>query len=65
MPIINFPYGTQTIGYEIPASRLKAELVSKLHHYKPGKSQQELVNQALQNPTATPRLSVMAEGKKT
>ena len=64
MPVIKFPYGTQLIEYEIPASRFKAELVSEMHHYKPALLQQELVNEALQNPIGTPRLSVMAEGKK-
>ncbi|MCL2852399.1 MAG: nickel-dependent lactate racemase [Defluviitaleaceae bacterium] len=64
MPLIKFPYGTQTIEYEIPASRFKAELVSEMHHYKPEHSPRELVERALQNPIGTPKLSVMSEGKK-
>jgi nickel-dependent lactate racemase len=64
MPVIKFPYGTEQIEYDIPAARFKAELVSQMHHYKPEYSQDELVKQALENPIATPRLSVMAEGKK-
>ena len=64
MPLIKFPYGMQTIEYDILAERLKAELVSEMHHYKPEHSPSELVELALQNPIGTPKLSVMAEGKK-
>jgi nickel-dependent lactate racemase len=35
-----------------------------MHHYKASSSQEELVRQALENPIGTPRLRVMAEGKK-
>ncbi|MCL2601587.1 MAG: nickel-dependent lactate racemase [Treponema sp.] len=64
MPVIKLPYGKQFIEYDIPQSRFKAELVSQMHHYKPERSPQELVNHALANPIGTPKLSVMAEGKK-
>jgi len=64
MPIVKFPYGTEVIEYDIPASRFKAELVSEMHHYKPELPPRELVERALQNPIGTPKLSVMAEGKK-
>jgi len=64
MPHVKFLYGTQNIEYDIPESRFKAELVSQMHHYKPEYSPQELVIRALENPIGTPKLSVMAEGKK-
>jgi len=64
MPVIKFPYGQQIIEYDIPASRFKAELVSEMHHYKPEFSPRELVERSLQNPIGTPKLCVMAEGKK-
>ena len=64
MPIVKFPYGTQNIEYDIPQSRFKAELLSQMHHYKPEHSPLELVNRALESPIGTPKLSVMAEGKK-
>jgi len=50
--------------YDIPDSRFNGELVSNMHHYKPDKSQEELVAESLENPIGTPKLSVMAEGKK-
>jgi len=64
MPIVKFPYGTELIEYDIPASRFNAELVSEMHHYKPELPPLELVERALQNPIGTPKLSVMAENKK-
>ncbi|MCL2618943.1 MAG: nickel-dependent lactate racemase [Defluviitaleaceae bacterium] len=64
MPLVKFPYGTDIIEYDIPKARFRAELVSEMHHYKPELPPLQLVEQALQNPIGTPRLSVMAEGKK-
>jgi len=64
MPIVKFPYGKEMIEYDFPADRFLGEMVSHMHHYKPELSQQELVAQALENPVGTPKLSVMAEGKK-
>ncbi|MDR0377737.1 MAG: nickel-dependent lactate racemase [Spirochaetaceae bacterium] len=64
MPKVAFPYGKETLTLDIPENRFKAELVSKMHHYKTEASQQELVQKALENPIGTPTLRVMAEGKK-
>ncbi|MDR2940073.1 MAG: nickel-dependent lactate racemase [Clostridiales bacterium] len=64
MPRIKFPYGATMLEYDIPENRFQAELVSKMHHYKAGNTPQELVRAALENPIGTPKLSVMAEGKK-
>ncbi|MDR2785745.1 MAG: nickel-dependent lactate racemase [Treponema sp.] len=64
MPLIAFPYGKEMWTYNIPENRFKAELVSRIHRYEASSSQEELVRQALENPVGTPRLRVMAEGKK-
>jgi nickel-dependent lactate racemase len=64
MPTITFPYGKETLNCTIPDDRFKGELVSQMHHYKATSSQEELVKQALAHPIGTPKLSVMAEGKK-
>ncbi len=63
MPVIQFPYGKETLSLDIPQERFTAELVSEMHHYKPALSQEELVREALEHPYGTPKLSVMAEGK--
>jgi nickel-dependent lactate racemase len=64
MPVIKFPYGKGTLEYDVPDSRFRGELASGLHSYRAQKSQEALVEEALANPAGTPRLSVMAEGKK-
>ncbi|MDR3229839.1 MAG: nickel-dependent lactate racemase [Synergistaceae bacterium] len=64
MPTISFPYGRETLTCTIPESRFRGELVSQMHHYRATASQEVLVEEALANPTGTPKLSVMAEGKK-
>lgn len=64
MPVVQFPYGKEIISYDIPQDRLTGVLTSEMHHYKPELSQEELVHQALEHPIGTPKLSVMAEGKK-
>lgn len=64
MPVVKFPYGYDNLEYDIPSDRLQAVLVSNMHHYKPELSQEELVRTALEHPIGTPKLSVMAEGKK-
>ena len=63
MPIIKFPYGKETLEYNIPEERLKATLVSQLHNYKPEHSPDELVKRALESPIGSPKLSAMAKGK--
>jgi nickel-dependent lactate racemase len=64
MPVVSFPYGKEVLQYTIPDSRFKGELVSRMHHYRSERSQEELVRAALAHPIGTPPLSVMAEGKK-
>ena len=64
MKTISLPYGKDLLTYDIPESRFKGELVSQMHHYRAGKSQEDLVKDALESPIGTPRLSKMAEGKK-
>ncbi len=64
MPVVKFPYGKEYVSYDIPEDRLSGVLTSEMHHYNPGVPQEELVRQALENPIGTPKLSVMAEGKK-
>ena len=64
MSLVKFPYGADILEYNIPDERFQAELVSKLHHYKAEYNPIELVKHALENPVGTPRLSILAEGKK-
>ncbi|MBO6093623.1 MAG: nickel-dependent lactate racemase [Oscillospiraceae bacterium] len=64
MPEVKFPYGKEFLSLNIPEDRYAGTLVSQMHHYVAQKSPVELVNDAMANPIGTPKLSVMAEGKK-
>ena len=64
MPAVKFPYGKEFLSLDIPEDRYAGTLVSEMHHYVAPKSPIELVEDALANPIGTPKLSVMAEGKK-
>lgn len=64
MPEVKFPYGKEFLSLNIPEERYAGSLVSQMHHYVAPKSPVELVNDAMANPIGTPKLSVMAEGKK-
>ncbi|AEV30844.1 hypothetical protein SpiGrapes_3097 [Sphaerochaeta pleomorpha str. Grapes] len=61
---IDFPYGKKTLGIDIPEDRLQGVLISTLHSFKTEKTQIELVEEALQNPIGSPRLSTLARGKQ-
>ncbi|MBQ7643423.1 MAG: nickel-dependent lactate racemase [Spirochaetales bacterium] len=60
---LTFPYGHGTQSLDIEDTRLKGILVSGIHDYKPGKSPEELVDDALANPVGSPRLSELARGR--
>lgn len=64
METISFPYGKTHLSLDIPESRLKGEMLSRLHEYRAARSQEELVRDALENPIGTPTLAAMAEGRK-
>ena len=64
MPTVKFPYGKEFLSLDIPEDRYAGTLVSEIHHYVAPKAPIELVENALANPIGTPKLSVMAEGKK-
>jgi len=58
-----FPYGKENIAFNIPEDRFNGEMVSKLHSYRAEKSQEALVDNALENPVGSPPLHIMAQGK--
>lgn len=64
MPIVSFPYGKETVACSIPDSRFHGELVSRLHHFRALKSQEQLVRDAMEHPIGTPVLRELARGKK-
>ena len=64
MPEVKFPYGRETLSLNIPDDRYAGTLVSRMHDYVAPKRPEELVKDAMADPIGTPRLSVMAEGRK-
>ncbi len=57
------PYGKEQIVAKIEEAHVAGVLQSELHHYTPPKSGAELVQESLENPIGSPRLSEMAVGK--
>lgn len=60
---VKFPYGRTELEYDFPEQRVKGILRGRLEEYKPQKSQQQLVLDAMQNPIASAPLKELAKGK--
>jgi len=58
------PYDKKRIPVEIEDRNFVGSLVSKVESYKPGLSQQELVEASLDHPIGSPKLEELAKGKK-
>ncbi|MCG2729010.1 MAG: nickel-dependent lactate racemase [Acetobacterium sp.] len=61
---INLPYGKEKQLLEIDEVNLNGMLVSQIEEYHPGKSQTELVSEAIQNPFGSEKLAQLAKGKQ-
>ena len=64
MKTFQIPYYTSSMELHVREENLKAAIYSGTDEYKAGKSEQELVEEALANPIGTPRLRELAKGKK-
>lgn len=62
--VLTFPYGRETRSLEVQDNRIKGILVSGIHDYRPEKSPEELVADALANPVGSPRLSELAKDSR-
>lgn len=61
---IPLPYGSTTLPLHIEEERLKAVVLPQKDGCTDGRSQEELVREALENPIDSPRLREIARGKK-
>ncbi len=61
---LSFPYGKTKIDYKIQDDRICGVLRSRLDEYDPGKTQQQLVQEAMEHPIASLSLYELAKGKK-
>lgn len=64
MPRILFPYGKNTLSYNIPDERYAGCLTSHMQHYFPEKSPEDIIKESLEHPIGTPRLCELARGKQ-
>ena len=58
------PYDKKQIPVEIDDKNFAGTLVSKVENFKPGLSQEQLVEASLDNPIGSPKLEELAKGKK-
>lgn len=65
MTKMNVPYYKGTIEIDIPEKNLIGTLESKADSYKRTKTQEEIVEEALDNPIESKRLEEIVQGKKT
>ena len=61
---IPIPYYTSTLALHVEEENLKAVLTAKMHGFHAEKSQEQLVLDALEHPVDSPRLRMLAEGKR-
>lgn len=64
MKTIPIPYYTSTLDLHVAEENLEALIYAKTEEYNPGKSEKELVEEALRNPIGTSPLRELAKGKK-
>lgn len=64
MKTIKIPYYTSSLDLHVEEENLEAVITAKTDTFDPGKSEAELVEEALANPIGTPRLRELAKGKK-
>lgn len=64
MKTIQIPYYTSTMDLHVEEKNLKALIYSGTDEFAAGKTEEELVREALKNPIGTPPLKELAKGKK-
>jgi nickel-dependent lactate racemase len=64
MQTIKIPYYREKLDLHVEEKNLKAIVTAKMHEYNPGKSEIEIIKNALAHPIGTPKLSELAKGKK-
>ena len=64
MKTIKIPYYTSSLDLHVEEENLEAVINAKTDSYDPGKSETELVEEALANPIGPPRLRELAKGKQ-
>ena len=63
MKTIPIPYYTSSLDLHVAEANLEAVITARTEEYDPGKGETALVEEALENPIASPRLRELAKGK--
>ena len=63
MQTIKIPYYRETVDIHVDEKNLKAVISAKMHEYKAEKSEIELIEDALENPIGSKKLSELSVGK--
>ena len=63
MKTIKIPYYTSSLDLHVEEKNLEAVITDRPDEYEAGKSEEELVKEALEHPIGTPRLSELVKGK--
>ena len=65
MPILKVPYSKMGMKLNIPDENLLAVLESKAHNYVVNKSEEEIVEESMDNPIGSLKLEELAKDKKS
>lgn len=60
---ISIPYYTSSMDLHVEEKNLKTVITAKTEDYVPEKSPKELIEDALEHPIGTPKLSELAKGE--
>ena len=63
MKTVSFPYGKEKISYDFRDEELAAVLESSINDYRPAHSAEELIENAMNDPIGSKKLSELAKGK--
>lgn len=59
-----FPYGKEKLGFDFDGYRLKDTVYSSIETFDPAKSEEELIEEAMEHPIASAKLRDLSKGKK-
>jgi len=62
--IIRFPYGKSEMIHDFSKENVVSVLQSRIHSYSPSSCSETLVENAIENPIGSPKLSELAKGKR-
>lgn len=59
-----FPYGKEKLGFDFDSYRLKDTVYSAIETFDPAKSEEELIEEAMEHPIASAKLRDLSKGNR-